>query len=273
MKYGACTASYVGHELLRFLVKQEQKPLFVITRFEDSYEEAIYQLCRDNGIPCHRGLDVNSAEFIELNRRNDTDIVFLLWWPVIIRRASLQSVKRGFINLHPSLLPYNRGMNPYYWSIVNGTPAGVSIHWIDEQVDHGALLLQRELDVPITETGEHLYQRAADAMIELFTTNYNQIIKLEAEAHPQRQIQGVVHKARDMFEHSRIDLDRIYRAGDLINILRARTFTNGDSAYFYYQGRKYNIRVAIEDTCESEPSAKSAEALTEKGKTHASGKA
>jgi methionyl-tRNA formyltransferase len=273
MKSGACIASYVGYELLRFIVKQEHKPCYVITRFEDSYEEAISGLCSENGIPCHRGMNVNSVEFVDLNKKNDIDVVFLLWWPVIIRKPSLQSVKRGFINLHPSFLPFNRGMNPYYWCLVDGTPAGVSIHWIDEQVDHGSVLFQRELDVPITETGEHLYQRAAEAMIELFALNYNRMIRLEAEAHPQSHIQGTVHRARDMFEHSRIELNRTYRAGDLINILRARTFTNGDSAYFFYQGKKYNIRVAIEDTGESAPSSNMTESSAVEAQFHADSKA
>jgi methionyl-tRNA formyltransferase len=273
MKSGACIASYVGYELLRFIVKQEHRPCYVITRFEDSYEAAIYELCRENGITCHRGMNVNSDAFLELNKSGDIDVVFLLWWPVIIRQPSLQSVKRGFINLHPSLLPYNRGMNPYYWCIVDGTPAGVSIHWIDEQVDHGSILFQRELDVPITETGEHLYQRAAEAMIDLFTLNYDRMAKLEVDAHPQPAVQGKAHRARDMAEHSRIDLNRIYRAGDLINILRARTFTNGDSAHFYHQGRKYNIRVAIEDAGECEHASITTESLTAKAQAHADSKA
>ena len=272
MKFGVCTANYVGRELMRFIGKQEQRPCYVVTNSSDAYEDAIAGICRMHEIPCHRGMDVNSSEFIVLNRTHEIDFVLLLWWPVIIRKPALKSVRRGFINLHPSLLPYNRGMNPYYWSIVDGTPAGVSIHWIDEQVDHGAVLFQKELDVPITETGEHLYARATEAMIELFTSNFERILKLDGDAIPENNILIRVHKVRDMVEHSRIDLNRLYRAGDLINILRARTFTNGDSAYFQHQGRKYNIRVSIEDAGESEMSGESKEALTDKAHAYADSK-
>jgi len=250
MKYAACIANEVGNELLKFLAVQEQLPRYVVTHAGDPYEESIIKLCDENGIRCCQGMNVNGDEFISMNRLLKIDIVFLLWWPEIIRKHSLDSVKRGFINLHPSLLPYNRGMNPYYWSIVDGTPAGVTIHQIDEEIDRGVILFQKELDVPVTETGERLYKRATKAMIQLFCEHFEELLSMNKETTIQNHLNDKIHRVRDMEAHSRIDLDRNYRAGDLINILRARNFSNGDSAYFYQDGKKYLVRVSIEETAE-----------------------
>ena len=55
------------------------------------------------------------------------------------------------------MLPYNRGMHPWYWSIVDETPAGVTIHFIDENIDEGHIIAQKEVLIDPTDTGESLY--------------------------------------------------------------------------------------------------------------------
>ncbi|HET6279927.1 MAG TPA: formyltransferase family protein, partial [Polyangia bacterium] len=47
---------------------------------------------------------------------------------------------RGVVNLHPALLPYNRGQYPNVWSIIEGTPSGTTLHYIDEGIDTGAII-------------------------------------------------------------------------------------------------------------------------------------
>jgi len=49
------------------------------------------------------------------------------------------------INLHPSLLPWNRGAHSNFWSFLEDTPKGVTIHIIDEGIDTGDILLQKKI--------------------------------------------------------------------------------------------------------------------------------
>lgn len=72
---------------------------------------------------------------------DDADIVISYDWP---KKIDLQG-KRG-INLHISYLPYNRGADPNLWSWLDGTPHGVTIHLMDETIDTGDILVQREID-------------------------------------------------------------------------------------------------------------------------------
>ena len=44
------------------------------------------------------------------------------------------------MNLHPSYLPYNRGKDPYVWSILNEKPFGTTIHEMNEKIDDGNYL-------------------------------------------------------------------------------------------------------------------------------------
>ena len=59
----------------------------------------------------------------------------------IIPPAFLEN--RVFINAHPGLLPQNRGVDAFKWSVINGWPIGVTIHIIDNQID-GGLIIRRE---------------------------------------------------------------------------------------------------------------------------------
>ena len=49
------------------------------------------------------------------------------------------------INLHISYLPWNRGANPNFWSFIDDTPKGVTIHEMSADLDKGRILCQKEL--------------------------------------------------------------------------------------------------------------------------------
>lgn len=55
-------------------------------------------------------------------------------------------MKTPVLNLHISYLPWNRGANPNFWSFVENTKKGVTIHEIDEKLDKGKILLRKELE-------------------------------------------------------------------------------------------------------------------------------
>ena len=91
------------------------------------------------------------------------DLGLLCWWPTLIKAPLLDLPQRGFINTHPSLLPYGRGKHPYVWSLLDQTPFGVSLHWVDDSTDGGAVAFQNPLPVTWCDTGETLYRRSCEA--------------------------------------------------------------------------------------------------------------
>lgn len=94
----------------------------------------------------------------------------------ILKRAVLDAKPGRFINLHISLLPFNRGADPNAWSYLDGTPKGVTIHEIDEGVDTGAILVQQP--VAIDESKETLassYGLLHEAMQALFIEHWDDL--------------------------------------------------------------------------------------------------
>lgn len=184
--------------------------------------------------------DATLARIASLNG----DIAVSVLFDYILERRFLSLFPHGAVNVHPALLPYNRGQYPNVWSIVEGTPAGVTIHRMDAGIDTGDILAQREVTVTRFDTGETLYRRLERASLELFQDAWPRIRGGTALPLPQSGT-GTYHRTRDVDAIDEIDLEREYRAGDLLNILRARTFAPYKGAYFRDGARKVYVRVQL----------------------------
>jgi methionyl-tRNA formyltransferase len=74
----------------------------------------------------------------------------------------------GCLNIHPALLPRNRGLFPYFWAIANGDQeTGVTLHWVDENFDTGDLLLQESICIKPGDTMTSLQYKSAQVGAEL----------------------------------------------------------------------------------------------------------
>lgn len=76
------------------------------------------------------------------------------------------------INCHISLLPWNRGASPNYWSWKEDAPKGVTIHEIDEGIDTGPILVQKEVLFGENETLKSSYDRLQDELLEMFIEHW-----------------------------------------------------------------------------------------------------
>jgi methionyl-tRNA formyltransferase len=177
----------------------------------------------------------------------EPDLGLLLWWPRIIKPPLIGLPNIGFVNTHPSLLPYNRGKHYNFWAIVEQAPFGVTLHRVDEGVDTGPILAQMPLEHGWEDTGETLYLRARAAMIDLVKASYPALRDGALTPRPRDAAQGSFHKASELEPASRIALDAPTTARDLLNRLRARTFPGYPGCRFEEDGRTYEVTVSIKD--------------------------
>jgi len=172
------------------------------------------------------------------------DLVVSAGFRDIVPPAYLGMPKHGCINLHKSLLPYNRGAHPNVWTIVDDTPAGVSMHYMDTGIDTGPVIAQQRVEVSPTDTGASLYSKLEEAQMTLFEATWPRIRAGQVEATPQ-QGRGSYHEKRDFDALCRLDEPWTVNADDLIDVLRALTFPPYDNAYMIREGRKYYVDVSI----------------------------
>ncbi len=157
---------------------------------------------------------------------------------------------RGIFNLHPAMLPYNRGAHPNVWSIVEGTPAGVTVHLVDGGVDTGPIVAQRETPVYPTDTGAALYHRLERDSLELFRDTWPTVEAGTYVTREQPPDEGTEHKAADLATIDELNPDAHMRVGDVINILRARTFPPYPSSYITVDGKRVFVRVELDEDVE-----------------------
>src|SRR5713226_7770003 len=89
------------------------------------------------------------------------DLIVVAGFARILKRALVDVPRLGCINVHPSLLPHYRGPEPFYWVLANlEKTTGVTIHHVDEGIDTGDIILQRELEIRPNETETMLIEAA-----------------------------------------------------------------------------------------------------------------
>ena len=173
------------------------------------------------------------------------DYIILAWWPKIIKKEIINAPKIGVINFHPSFLPFNRGKNYNFWSIVEECKFGVTLHFVDEGIDTGDIIFQREINISWEDSGESLYLKAKSEMLKLFMDSYSNILRQDFTRIKQDLSKGSFHYAKELDNVSELELDKDYKAKDLLNLLRARTFTGKPSCFFIDNGVKYDVRISI----------------------------
>jgi len=103
---------------------------------------------------------VNNKEFKEEIRALEPDLFVVVSYGKILPKSFLSIPKKGAINVHPSLLPKYRGAAPIQWAILNGDKTtGVTIMYMNEKMDAGDIILQKEFDIIEDETTGELWDR------------------------------------------------------------------------------------------------------------------
>jgi len=119
-------------------------------------------LALDGGIAVTQPQKVRTSEFLDTLQAWRPDLIVVAAYGRILPKAVLDLPRLGCLNVHASLLPKYRGAAPIQWAIARGEEVtGVTIMQMNERMDEGDILLQRETPIGSAETGGQLQQRLA----------------------------------------------------------------------------------------------------------------
>lgn len=119
----------------------------------------------------------------------------------IIPTDSIRLVEGKIINLHVSYLPWNRGSDPNFWSFIEDTPKGVTIHQLSAELDKGDILLQKEMEFnEKVETFKSTYDALNSEIVKLLQENWQEIRYQRVQPFPQVGI-GSYHKHQQFLEY------------------------------------------------------------------------
>lgn len=187
---------------------------------------------------------ITTKEQLELVKELEPDILVSVGYNHLVPPEVLDIPEMGSVNLHPSLLPYGKGKSPNVWSIVKDTPAGVTLHYMDEDFDTGEIIAQREVPKSFEDSGKDLHRKLERASYELFVETWPSIEAGEAESRPQEP-GGDFRSVDDFKDLCHLDPNKQYTVKELLDILRALTFPPFDNAYVEIEGERYYVDVDI----------------------------
>lgn len=234
--------------VLRYLVQRREIPGALLVSGEDraTHADELIALLPEE-VPVYRGTAFADAEAVAALEDLDLDLIVGVHFPYIVPPEVLRVPRTGVINLHPAYLPYNRGWHTPSWAILDGTPYGATLHFMDEGVDEGDIIHQLRRDPTPGDTADSLYAAVKELEYRVFTEAWPRLVDGTFERRPQPS-GGSMHRKRDLLspEIQRLDLEETVRAGDLLRRLRALTTNRVEEAcYFEHGGRRYRVQVGI----------------------------
>ncbi|MBE7638933.1 methionyl-tRNA formyltransferase [Salegentibacter sp. BLCTC] len=218
-------------------------------------ESAVKKFAKDKGLNLLQPTNLKDKSFLEdLEALNPTIQVVVAFR--MLPKAVWDLPKLGTFNLHASLLPQYRGAAPINWAIINNEPkTGVSTFFLDEKIDTGAMILQKEVNIDTEETVGELHDKLMDLGAHLVVETLTLIEKGNITPTPQ-PLNLVLKEAPKLTkENTKINwndsLDQIYNLIRGLNPYPAAWcyFFNGkkDEKVKIYQCKKENYDHNLEN--------------------------
>ncbi len=186
----------IAESTLKKLIESEKyKPCLVITQKDKPVGRKkvltpppVKVLSEKHNIEVFQPESIKEKEAIEKIKNINPDLIVVLAYGQIIPKEIIDIPKFGILNIHTSLLPKYRGSSPIQYAILNGDKkTGVTIMQIDEKLDHGPILAQKEVEISEKETSETLHDKLSEAganlLLETLPLYFSGKIKSKKQEH------------------------------------------------------------------------------------------
>lgn len=188
------------------------------------------------GLPLLEVEDLKSVEFKQRLSTINADLFVVVAFRVLPKHI-LEIPRIGSINLHASLLPKYRGAAPIHWAVMRGEDkTGCTIFFLDEKVDTGKIILQRETEIGWDENTGEVYNRLMHVGSEALLEAVNLIGEGNVDTNPQNDT--LATPAPKLFkEHCHIDFNQ---PAEIIHN-KIRGLSPFPTAFALLNGNKINV--------------------------------
>lgn len=194
-------------------------------------------LAQKLGLPVFQPEKAKDPAFLEILHELNPEMIAVAAYGQILPKAVIDFPPLKCLNIHPSLLPKYRGAAPINWPIIRGeTITGVTIMLMDEGMDSGDILLQREIEIKPAETYGELHDRLAVLGAAMLVEAIDQMAAGTASPTPQ-DASAVTFAPRITKETGRINWNSA--ADDIVNLIHG--LSPAPAAYTYLSGMTLKI--------------------------------
>ena len=161
----------VGCRCLATLIAEGLTPVLVVVQQEEAEHlkyDSVEQMSRVMGIAVHIHDPKNMDALLARLRQAEPDILLSVAWRFIFPKEVLDIPRVAAINFHGSYLPRCRGAHPTNWAIISGEKqTGVTVHFLDEGVDTGDIIVQERFPILDEDTAFTVRERQDVLSVEL----------------------------------------------------------------------------------------------------------
>ena len=109
------------------------------------------------------------VELVRMLRDASVELVILAGFMRVLKAPMLDAFPHRILNIHPSLLPRFPGLDAWKQALAAGEKVtGCTVHYVDEKIDHGDIIAQREVTILPNDTAESLHARIQITEHELY---------------------------------------------------------------------------------------------------------
>ena len=148
--------------------------------------------------------------------------------------------KIPFVNIHPAYLPYNKGCHHSFWSIMEKTPNGATIHWMDKDFDAGSIIDQVEFKDDGYMYAHQIQKKSNSLCIDLLEKNLEEICSGLSTSMINQD--GSYHSKKQIINASTILEGQILDSNYLFDICRA-TYNKNNGFTIIKNGMKFLVRI------------------------------
>lgn len=203
------------------------------------------------GLPVFEPQKLRDEKFLRILRELNLDLIVVFAYGKILPKEVLEIPKAGCWNIHLSLLPRHRGASPVQWAILEGDKVtGVTIMLMDEGMDTGPILLQKELAIEEADTTSTLLPKLVELSVSALkeTLNLYKEGRLSPRPQPEEGISfAPLIRKEDGYTDFNESADRVVR--------KLKAFVPWPGVFTYFRGKILKLHSAEKRalTVSSEP--------------------
>lgn len=163
------TYLFMVTDLFRWL-----QPLLQRLQLKKLALKTVHRLAAENQIPLMDTLDINSDKAVQFIQKTKPNHLLAAHFNQLIKAPVLDFPDMQFLNIHPSLLPNYKGVDPVFFALLaQNKEIGVTLHKMTESFDSGEILLQKSIAIDSNRslflTNNQLFEEGAKIAIEWIT--------------------------------------------------------------------------------------------------------
>jgi methionyl-tRNA formyltransferase len=217
----------IGVNCLKQLLNHNITPKLIIANSDDdgrdTWHESLVKVAKQKKLPVIQGQKVKNPEIIQKIKSLSPEVIFCIGGTQLIPKEVLTIPTLGCLNIHPAYLPKFRGRFSTVHAIASGEKTtGVTVHWMDDGIDSGPIIMQKKIAIEPTDTGRTLYDKftkEGEKLFIIFMQRWIQGKKITAK--PQNEKKATYYP-KGLPNNGQINWNRSGK--EIYNFIRAMTF-------------------------------------------------